>query len=338
MPTIRSTPEDFRVEEIPLYPLLGEGPHTYLLIEKRERTTDAVLRDLARQLAVERRDVGYAGRKDRHAVTRQWFSVPVLDPEQALALELPGARVLEAHRHPHKLRVGQLSGNRFEIVVRDVDEAQGEHARQALKRLEESGLPNRFGPQRFGFEGKNVERGVEVLRAKRLRGDRRHATLMVSALQSEVFNRLLARRDVGRLLPGDIAVVHASGGLFQIDDPAGEEERLRSFVISPTGPIFGTKMKRPAGAVGELEQQVLDELGIGDLRTLRPPRGLRLFGSRRALRIKPENLAATWHGSVLELGFELPAGSYATVLLEELFPDGLVDVSGQVAAVEQRNT
>lgn len=329
MPIIRASPEDFRVEELPLYPLQGEGHHTYLLIEKRQRTTDAVLRDLAQRLDIDRREVGYAGRKDRHAITRQWFSVPELDPEQALALELPGARVLEAQKHPHKLRVGHLTGNRFQIVVRDLAEASAEHARQVLAHLEERGLPNRFGPQRFGFEGQNAQRGAELLRAKRLRGDRRHATLMVSALQSEVFNQVLARRDFDRFLPGDIAVIHASGGLFQVDDPAGEEERLRAFEISPTGPIFGTKMKRPTGTVAELEQQVLDELGIGDARELRPPRGLRLFGSRRALRVQPGNLAATWHGTVLELGFELPAGSYATVLLAELFPDGIEDVGAE---------
>jgi tRNA pseudouridine13 synthase len=118
MARLRSEPEDFRVDEIPLYAASGEGGHTFVRVEKRLRNTEELARELARAAGARPADVGYAGRKDRVAVTTQWFSVPGLAPEAALALELHGARVIEAHRHPHKLRTGQLRGNRFEIVAR----------------------------------------------------------------------------------------------------------------------------------------------------------------------------------------------------------------------------
>ena len=121
MARLRSEPEDFLVDELPLYAPSGEGGHTFLRIQKRLRTSEELARDLARAAGVRPADVGYAGRKDRVAVTTQWYSVPGLAPEAALALSLPGASVLEAVRHPHKLRTGQLAGNRFEIVARELD-------------------------------------------------------------------------------------------------------------------------------------------------------------------------------------------------------------------------
>lgn len=325
MPRIRSCPEDFIVDEVPLFPASGEGPHTYLWVEKRLATTDGVARDLARAAGVPVRDVGFAGRKDRAALTRQWYSVPELDPQSALALELPRARVLEAVRHRHKLRLGQLIGNRFQLVVREVDTAEAEQAERRLARLIERGMPNRFGLQRFGRERDNAEQGLAILHAGRLGRDRRHATLLVSALQSEVFNRVLAQRadSYDRILAGDVAVVHASGGLFLVGDPAPEAMRAERFEISPTGPIFGVKMKRPAGEVAALEQTVMNEIGVGDLDAMRLPRGLHLDGTRRALRVRPEVSATVWDEGLLRLEVELPAGSYATVLLEELFPQGL---------------
>jgi len=336
MPRYRVEPEDFVVEEVPLYEPTGEGQHTYLWVEKRLRTTDEIARQLARAAAVRPREVGYAGRKDRRAVTRQRFSVPGLDPEEALALELDGARVLEAIRHRHRLRLGQLVGNRFRLVVREVAEEEARGAEERLAELVRRGIPNRYGPQRFGRHGDNAERGLEILRSKRVRGDRRKAWLMVSALQSQVFNRVLERRaeSYDRLLAGDVAMIHSSGGLFRVDDPAAEAERAERFEISPTGPIFGGKMKKPAGEVAELEAAVMTELGLEEVENLEPPRGIRLDGSRRPLRIEPRGLEAELRDDRLELAFELPSGAYASVLLEELFPAGLDE--GPSEAVSDR--
>lgn len=324
MPRIRSTPEDFEVEERLLYPLSGEGAHLYLLVEKRLCNTDDVARSLARGLGLAPRDVGYAGRKDRLAVTRQWFSVPRDAAGGLDGWEHPGVSILETRLHGEKLRVGQLRGNRFRLEIREVDEAAAEAAEKRLAEAARVGLPNRFGNQRFGRDGKNAERGAEILRSRRVTGNRRHAWLMVSALQSAVFNRVLEQRRAGldELLIGDVAFSHATGETFLVHEPV-DPGRLRHFELSPTGPMFGTKMTWPRGETAELERQVMAELGLGDPRRLDLPRGLRLYGDRRPLRLRPLEPQAGWRDGTFSLSVELPAGAYATVLLEELFPDGL---------------
>jgi tRNA pseudouridine13 synthase len=312
-------PEDFRVEEIPLYGPAGEGGHTFCLVEKRLRTTEEVARDLARAAGAGPRDVGYAGRKDRRAVTRQWFSVPRLDPAEALRLELPGARVLEASRHPHKLRTGQLRGNRFAVRLRGLEASEWAGLRAALAELEARGLPNRFGRQRFGRDRANAERGRDVL-AGRLPARGRAARFFVSALQAELFNEVLARRPrpLSALEAGDLALRHASGGLFRVEDPAREQVRADAFEISATGPVIGTRAPLAEGQPGVREREVLAAFGLG-AEPPRPPRGLRLRGSRRALRVRPRDLVLEAEaGDRALLRFALPPGSYASVLLEEL--------------------
>jgi len=316
---LRETPEDFRVDEIPLYRPTGEGEHTFVLVEKRERTTEEVARDLARAAGVRPRDVGYAGRKDRVAVATQWFSVPRLAPDAALGLTLPGVRVLEAAAHPHKLRTGHLRGNRFRIVVRDLDAAEIAGAQRRLEDLVHAGMPNRFGAQRFGRDGDNAEAGRRLLAGETPGRDRRRARFMLSALQAEVFNAVLAERepDLVRLERGDVALIHESGALFVVEDPEREAPRAAAFEISATGPIFGTRMLRPQGAVAQREGAILAAHGV-DLEDLSAPRGIRLRGTRRALRVRPEALGLEPLTGGLCLCFTLPAGSYATVLVEEL--------------------
>lgn len=320
---LRDSPEDFRVDEIPLYAPSGEGGHTFVRVEKRLRTTPDVAKALARLADVKPRDVGFAGRKDRIALTTQWFSVPDLAPEDALAFEAEGLRVLEAVRHGHKLRTGQLAGNRFELVVRGLDAASAERGAAALALAEREGFPNRFGEQRFGRDHDNAARGAEMLSSGRVRGDRREARFLVSALQAAVFNDVLASRGLGlgELERGDVAVRHESGGLFEVEDLEAERLRAEAFEISATGPIFGTKARRPSGAPAERETASLCAFGI-DLDALRPPRGIRLQGSRRALRGKPAEVRARATPDALELGFVLPPGSYATVLVDHLVCGG----------------
>ncbi len=342
MATIRHRPEDFVVEELTLEEPSGDGPHTWLWIEKRGLDTAACIRLLARWRGLPRREIGYAGRKDRHAVTRQWLSLPALDPQQALSYAGDERlRVLRAVRHASKLRLGQLLGNRFVLVVRDVDAASCDVAGKQLRRLAAEGMANRYGEQRFGRDGANVRRGAEILRQIKLRGERRHAWLMVSALQSAVFNEVLRRRQQdgtwNQLQAGDVAYVHASGEVLAVADPASLAARWSNFELSPSGPIFGTKMKRPSGAVAELEQQVMTEFDLPEPRRLVAPRGLRLFGTRRPLRVRPT--AVDWQAGdrQLELRFELPAGTYATVVLDELFPDGVEDASRGSLSPAARN-
>jgi tRNA pseudouridine13 synthase len=320
-PRIRASPEDFVVDELPLYPAEGEGGHTFVRIEKRGRNTEEVVRALARALGIKPADVGYAGRKDRNAITRQWISLPGVAPEALASIELPGVAILEAIPHPHKLRTGQLRGNRFEIWVRDVDDALAAEAEARIARMCAVGMPNRFGEQRFGHGGENVERGREILEGGKGRGDRRSQRFLLSALQSQVFNHVLAERatPLETVELGDVAQVVASGGLFVVEDLERENERAAAFEISATGPIFGTKMKSPSGAVAEREAAVMQAMGLPPMDALKPPRGIRLRGARRPLRVCLEDTSLERSGGDCLLRATLPAGSYITVLLEELF-------------------
>jgi tRNA pseudouridine13 synthase len=316
MARIRVQPEDFRVEEIPLYPPSGEGDHTFVRVEKRLRTTEQVADELARAAGVRARDVGYAGRKDRVAVATQWLSVPGLEVERALGLEFEGIRVLEAIRHGHKLRTGQLRANRFEIQVREVDAESCVAAQQRFEGLSEAGMPNYFGSQRFGHGGRNVGFGLRLLLGKVRTKDRRKARFAISALQAAVFNDVLDARPIGigELELGDVAMLGTSGGQFLVEDCACEQPRADSFEISPTGPIFGTRVIEPTGAVARRERQALEGRGV-NLEKIEIPRGIRLRGARRSLRVRPGGSRFQKTADGFQLDFELPPGSYATVLL-----------------------
>jgi tRNA pseudouridine13 synthase len=316
MARIRTQPEDFYVEELPLYPPSGAGRHTFVRVEKRLVNTEEVASALARAAGVRVRDVGYAGRKDRMAVATQWLSVPGLDPQRALGLELEGVRVLEAIPHGHKLRTGQLRGNRFEIAVRGLDHEAREAARVRLEEIARVGMANAFGSQRFGRAGRNVEMGARLLRGEIRLKDRRKARFAISALQSAVFNDVLDTRPIGigELEFGDVAVLHDSGGQFLVEDVAREQPRAETFEISPTGPIFGNRVIEPAGEVAIREKTALESRGIC-LANLQPPTGVRLRGTRRALRVRPNNARMRDFSGGCWLDFELPPGSYATVLI-----------------------
>jgi len=309
------------VEEIPLYPTIGEGEHTFVFVEKRLRTTEEIARALARAAGVSARDVGYAGRKDRAAVTRQWFSLPGLDPDCAHELALPDAQIIEAARHRHKLRTGQLRGNRFEIRVRGVSPAQAIRARERMAEIEGVGMPNRFGSQRFGRGGNNAERAMAILRGARPPQNRRDSRFLFSALQAQVFNDVLASRPLplDRLEAGDLAMKSDSGGVFLVEDVEHENTRAAAFEISPTGPIFGSKMTKPTGVPAQREARALLDCGWSDQLMDKVPRGVRLPGARRALRVRPTAVSLDFENADAILRFELSAGSFATVLLDELF-------------------
>ncbi len=320
-PRFRSRPEDFVVEEIPAYAPSGEGNHLFVHVEKRLRTTEEVAISLARAAGARPADVGYAGRKDRVGVTRQWFSLEGWSPEHAMALEIPDVRILEAARHPHKLRTGHLRGNRFEITLRDVARTDAEIAEDRLRSMVERGMPNRYGPQRYGREGLNVQRGAAVLRGEARLRDKRSGRFLISAVQSAVFDRVLADRPIALdcVEPGDVARVEESGGLFLVEDGIVEGERAARFEISPTGPIFGTRVIAPGGAVAEREAAAHLALGLPAPDEIRAPPGIRLRGARRPLRVRPGEASLEIDGGIVVLRFELPSGSYATVLLSELF-------------------
>ena len=317
---LAASPEDFVVDEEPLYPASGEGAHTFVRIEKRLRNTEEVARELARLAGVAPAEVGYAGRKDRVAVATQWLSVPGLDPARACAFEGDGFRVLEAVRHPHKLRTGQLRANRFELLVRELSPAQVEGAAAGLAALALRGTPNRFGAQRFGRDGRNAEAARALLERGEVGRDRRAARFLLSALQAEVFNACLAARPLAldRVEAGEVAFLHASGASFLVEDVEHEAARATRFEISAAGPLFGTRLLAARGAPALREREVFAAHGIPE--RLRLPPGVKLRGARRPFRVRPESVRCETAGvDAVRLGFTLPPGSYATVLVEALF-------------------
>ncbi len=320
---LRGSPEDFRVDEVPAYLPSGAGPHLYVRIEKRGRTTPDALRTLARALGVPERDAGYAGLKDRDAVTTQWLSFPVaLDPDPA-SLEGPGLRVLEVSRHGNKLRAGHVRANRFGIVVRGGDVGR---ARAAADALAARGLPNFFGPQRFGREGRNADVGRALLRgertpeAGRAARDRFLRRLSLSAYQSLLFNRWLAERMADGLfaaaLRGDVMKKLDTGGLFDCEDPAVDGPRVARFEISPAGPMFGHKLRPAAHDALAREERILAAEGIALADFARG--GGEAEGTRRAARLRVEVAVEPLGDAGYRASFELPKGSYATVVLREL--------------------
>lgn len=324
LPRIKEQPEDFRVDEIPAYEPSGTGDHLFVRFEKRDRTTWDAVRAMAEALGVDPRDAGFAGMKDKRAVTTQTASFFKARPEVALKLELPGIKVLSAVPHGQKLRTGHLAGNQFRIRILDVSAIQLQELEAKARTVITDGIPNAFGPQRFGREGNNAERARSWLKGE-WRGpkDRRMRTFLFSALQAEVFNHVLEARwkdgTWNRALLGDVLKKHDTGGLFTCADQAIDGERATKGEVSPTGPIFGPKMREPEGAVRALEQSILDRdlegIDIEKTRSLGD-------GTRRSLRIFARDLEVMRGEQVHEctVQFMLPKGSFATTVLAHLVP------------------
>lgn len=315
--TVRASPEDFRVEELPAYLPQGTGSHVYLKVEKRGLTTRDLVVALTRA-GVSETSIGVAGLKDKAAVTVQWISVPRRFGEAAETLErLPGVRILERSYHKNKLAIGHLSGNRFEVVVRDVGADAVDKASAALARLRVSGAPNWFGPQRFGRFGNNAYDGLRVLQGESVPGGHRLRRFFVSALQSQLYNHMLAQRiDLGlfqTVVEGDWARKHDTGGTFEVQDAAVEAARAERLEISATLPLHGRKVKLSNARAGELELATLAEFGLSWAQF-----GSRR-GDRRGTRLLLADATVTEAGpGALRLAFSLPKGSYATAVLREV--------------------
>jgi len=321
--TFTPSPTDFFVEEIPLYEPSGEGDHLYLRVEKSELTTRALVEHAVATFKVSERDVGYAGLKDRNARTIQTISVLGAHPDDAASLETDRVKVLGAARHRNKLKVGHLAGNRFQATIRNPLDGSLAAATAILEHFEQHGLANFYGAQRFGAGGANVERARTVLRkGPRAAGSRWKAKLLVSALQSHLFNQyLLQRVEAGHFATvhaGDVLVKVDSGGPFVCEEPAVDQPRHDAFEVSISGPIFGRKMRQPGegSAPAEWENTVMSdaELTLDDFGKVKKFAS----GTRRPLRTPVTDTGATLSDGALTVQFVLPSGSYATVLMDEL--------------------
>lgn len=331
---IKTTSEDFEVEEIPAYPPSGSGDFLYLWIEKRDMSAEFFVRQIARRLDISTGDVGSAGLKDRHAVTRQMVSVPAAVEDRLGRLEGDGIRVLQVHRHGNKLRAGHLHGNRFRILIRDLTPGalDGPRLPELVARLKEQGLPNYYGPQRFGHNGETFLLGLHLLGGtfaseastiafvppKRVSPFLKK--LALSAVQSALFNHCLARRltdgALHRVLPGDVMAKLPFGGLFVAQDIAAEQARFDRREIVPAGPIFGRKTFPASDEAANREAASLAAFGLAPAAFHRF--GKLMQGTRRRTLLFVQDLTAGAEADGLRLTFSLPAGSYATVLLREI--------------------
>lgn len=327
LPPVRfkARPEDFVVEELPAYPPSGSGEHLLVTFRKRFLTTEEAVRTIARALGADPRSAGYAGHKDKVGVTTQaaTFQVPMKVDAAALVAAFRDERIeiLDAVRHNGKLKPGHLRGNRFTIVLREV---AAESAPEITERIlaAQEGVPNAFGPQRFGRDGDNPARAFAWLAGtERPPRDRREQRLLYSSLQSLLFNDLLAIRVADgswrTVLPGDVAKKHDTGGLFVVP-PSGpdlEDAQVRAAAgaISATGPIFGASMRWPEAAALELEHRALTARGLTPS-SFDEHRALG-EGTRRQLRIFPEEVHVEPIEGGLRVRFVLPKGAYATTVL-----------------------
>lgn len=316
---LRSEPEDFRVDEVTLVEPDGDGEHVLLRIEKRNANTDWLAGLLARHAGVPRRDVSYAGMKDRRALTRQWFSVRLAgrpEPDWS-ALESSEIQILSTARHSRKLRTGALQGNRFVIRARDL---QGDTSQlvDRLKSLAQYGMPNYFGEQRFGRENSNLSGASAIFSGSAGSLSRHKRGLYLSAARSLLFNRVLASRVTAgswsRPMAGERMMLDGSRNSFLADRIDSEIlQRIAVMDIHPSGPLWGRGDSLVAGEVEQLERDAL--AALGEFR-----KGLEKFGlkqERRSLRARISDLSWTFAGDELELRFYLPKGSYATVMLRE---------------------
>jgi tRNA pseudouridine13 synthase len=316
---IRSCPEDFVVEEIPRVHPEGEGSHLWLWVEKRSANTDWVAKEIAKSAACPSRDVGYAGLKDRHAVTRQWFSVPAGEDtgESLESADIEGVKILEYHQHTRKLKRGTLSGNRFKLKIRDF-KGETDQTERRLEQIRISGVPNYFGSQRFGHQGRNVDQAYKLLK-KRVRLKRNKKSIYLSAIRSFMFNHVLAERvrrgDWNTIIDGELAMLDGSHSIFPCENPDIEiEERCKRLDIHPTGPLAGENGTQPTGDAADLERLVLQnwpEL-TGVLESQR------VQASRRTLRLYPAEFEWGFEGGTMDLSFVLPPGTYATTVLREI--------------------
>lgn len=315
----RTSPEDFVVEEINAFEAQGEGEHLLLTIEKRGLNTAFVAGALAKWAGINEMGVGYAGLKDRHAVTRQRFSVhlpkkiaPAFD-----SLIIEGVKLIEWQWHHRKLPRGALAGNRFSLLLREVE---GDKALidDRLGKIRDFGLPNYFGEQRFGRERANVGMALKMFSGQRVKREQR--SIYLSAARSEIFNAVLAARIENKnwlgALDGEVWMINGSHSIFG-PEPADDQllARMQKLDIHPTGPMWGKGELRTQAAVAECEQVIAEALQ--DL-----CQGLEaadMKQERRALRIQVQDLDWQWKAAdQLQCRFSLPPGAYATELLAEL--------------------
>lgn len=317
---VKAQPEHFIVREYLGFEADGEGEHMLLTVRKRGANSQWVAKQLAKHARAEVRDVGFCGLKDRHAVTEQAYTVPsrTMPPEAWLGFAGEGFEVIAAQRHRRKLKRGVHKGNEFEITLTELDgDRQALQAR--LELIQQIGIPNYFGAQRFGNDSHNLSLARDWFEQNKFIDDRIQRGFALSAARALIFNAVLQARvqrgDWNHLLSGDIANLNGSNSVFTVEAvDAVLTQRCAEFDIHPTGPLWGNGELATRGDVLALEQSIAAEFTSF-------AEGLSMAGlchERRALRVWARNFAWTLGETQLILRFALSKGSFATVVIAEL--------------------
>jgi len=315
----KTSPEDFIVEEHLPFQLSGEGEHTWLYVQKRGCNTNWVAGLLANHAQVKQRAIGYAGLKDRHGVTSQWFSVhlPGLPEPDWKSLESEEIIVLKNVKHSRKLQRGALKENYFRITLRNITGSL-EALSERCELLSHQGLPNYFGEQRFGFGLGNLKHAESMFLHPKKRISRHKRSLYLSAARSWIFNTILSTRiqdkTWNQYLAGDVFMLDGKSACFSDDDSEDLETRIEQLEIHPTAVLWGSGVSMSQGENADLEKAIADAWPVFRDGLVQA----RVEQQRRALRFLPREMEWTAEGGVFTLSFKLQAGSYATALLREL--------------------
>ncbi len=320
---LRSKMTDFKVfEQLPFTPC-GEGEHLYVYIRKTGANTLFVARELAKYFQVKEQLVSYAGLKDRFAVTEQWFGVHVPGKKEYNLhdLTIEGVEVLSYQRHNKKLRTGALTGNRFEITLREVTALKALSIR--WQNIVAQGVPNYFGEQRFGIEGGNIERALSLFSGQKVK-DKKKRGMYLSAARSYIFNNVIHQRiEQGcfdKVAIGDVMMLSGSQSVFHLDKLDDSiTARYIEKDIDITAPMWGAGELMTTGAALALEQKVADEhqdlcQGLPRFGLKQERRRIRLTITDTDIEVLPEQDGT----NTVKVSFFLPAGCYATTILREL--------------------
>lgn len=335
----KQSPRDFVVEEIPLYEFSGTGEHLVLFIRKKNLSTNELVGILSRFLGIKNKEIGYAGLKDKHALTKQYISVHKKHEDALKNFDHENIKILSMTYHENKLRIGHLKGNRFYIRLKKVNPTSATKIDEALKNIESNGMPNYFGYQRFGNDGNNHIDGEKIAKGLKKERNPKVRKFLINSYQSHLFNMWLSRRlEINtlissfkaqelesllnlpleqiknlqkqkhsfKLFPGDIMEHYPFGRLFEFSGDEEDLERFNNRGVSVTGLLSGKKVSLASDIARTIEKEFDEEIHID--------------GSRRYAWVYPTEIEGKFNSveAQYELHFTLPKGSYATVLIEEL--------------------
>ena len=333
------TPRDFIVNEVPLYEFSGDGEHLILYIRKKNLTTQEMIKKIASYLSLSQHDVGYAGLKDKNAMTMQYISIPFKFQDKIKDFNNENIKIISTNRHNNKIKIGHLKGNHFKIRLKQVFNIQKDKLNSTIKWIKQSGMPNYFGHQRFGNDGDNWKDGLAIIEGKKKFKDRKINKFLINSYQSYLFNQWLSKRveisilldkfsekevekifnlneddlknikkqlNFFKILDGDLMMHYPNGKVFEFENIEDETKRFKNFEISPTGLLSGERVLKSKSVAKTFESEF--ETTIDQ------------FGARRFAWIKVEDIVSKYvlDKAQYELSFFLPKGAYATILIDFL--------------------